>query len=423
MRSAFRLALAQLLFAASAFAWSEPHHAITKGAIEVLPSWQKELLGKEGQALADNHCLIPDNVFTDKENAKFAVLGSKPTERYLLNLHLPAQQQENLETMRFFMGKAVESVQAGKIGDAARYMGTLCHQIEDYGSPSHTVPGDNMFTLLQQFLPPPDSMKDQLMHGPIESGEIEVVIKDYQPVLLGSTVEEAAWKLLHRVNDEIINARSTTIPIIRALYDGNEEARVKAQLKAATYDARVVADAFHTILCLGTQKLEPAATAALDHTAFGFFLPLEAASLYYPQAQFFSQPYWGHPRSGVTLEGGKKAVPLKLRQGDQIKEIASGISVGMGRSLTFHLPKGVYHHFTALAGLHPELGAKGRVEFTVLGDGKPLATATVNGTEPAHAFDCDISSVAELQLSAAPRGLDGKSNYAIWGDPTLSKTP
>ena len=47
-------------------------------------------------------------------------------------------------------------------------MGTICHMLEDYGSPAHTVPGDNMFTLLQQFLPPPDRMKGKLLHGPIE---------------------------------------------------------------------------------------------------------------------------------------------------------------------------------------------------------------------------------------------------------------
>ena len=413
--------LAFVLLPVVAFAWSEPHHAITKGAIDVLPAWQKELLGVESEALIGNYCLIPDNVFTDKANAKFAVLGSKPTEVYLLNLHLPAQQQENLETMSFFLGKAVEAIQAGKIGDAARYMGTLCHQIEDYGSPSHTVPGDNMFTLLQQFLPPPEHMQDQLLHGPIESGEIEVVIKDYQPQLLGASVEEAAWRLLHRVNDEIINARSTTIPIIQALYAKDKEAQVAAQLKAATFDAKVVADTFHTILCLGAKKVDAQQHTALDHIAIGSFFPIEAASLYYPQSQFFSQPYWGHARSGVTLEGGKKAVPLKLMVGDKAQTFANGISVGMGRSLTFHLPKGVYHKFTALAGLHPELGAKGRVEFTVLGDGSPLATAIVNGSEPAHSFDCSLEGVAELQLSATSRGLDSKSNYAIWGEPTLVK--
>ena len=54
-------------------------------------------------------------------------------------------------------------------------------------------------------------------------------------------------------------------------------------------------------------------------------------------------------------------------------------------------------------------------------DGKPLATAIVNGADPAHAFECDVSGVSQLQLSLTSRGLDSKSNYAVWADPVLVK--
>ena len=116
-------------------------------------------MGPELKALGDSYCMIPDNVFSDKENAKYAKMESKPGEVYLKILHLPTQQPEYLEVMRYFMGKAVESAKARDMAAAARYIGTVCHQLEDYGSPSHTVPGDNMFTLLQQFIPPTDLMK------------------------------------------------------------------------------------------------------------------------------------------------------------------------------------------------------------------------------------------------------------------------
>ena len=55
------------------------------------------------------------------------------------------------------------------------------------------------------------------------------------------------------------------------------------------------------------------------------------------------------------------------------------------------------------------------------GDGKQLATAIVKGTEPAHAFDCDLTGISEIQLSLTSRGLDAKSNYAIWAEPLLLK--
>ncbi len=415
------ITLAAMVPFGPALGWGEPHVAITKAALEVLPAWQQDLLGDERARLGDNYCLIPDHVYTDKANAKYAMMESQPNEVYLKILHLPTQQPEYLEALRYFMDKAVSALKAGQIGDAARYMGTISHQLEDYGSPSHTVPGDNMFTLLQQFLPPTDAMKEKLMHGPIENGDFKVSIQGYQPKLLGSTVNEASWRLMHRVHEGILNARTTTIPIIQALYAGDQESVVKHQLRAAVVDAQIVADAFHSILNLGSKENVNSAQTAQSPLPIGNFYPLEAVSLYYPQTQFSGVPNWGHAHSGFILAGGDKSMPLKLRIASANKEFVNGISPVMGKSLTFLLPKNVFSRFTVLAGLHPELGAKGRVEFTITGDGKPLASATVNGSEPAHAFDCDIRTVAQLQLTANSRGLDAKSNYAIWAEPLLLK--
>jgi hypothetical protein len=413
----------------SAMGWSQPHQAITKAAIECLPPWQQELLGEERLALAEDYCLIPDHVFTDRANAKFAMMDDKPKEVYRLNLHLPAQQPENLETLHYFFAKAVASLQAPNIKDAAKYMGTICHQIEDYGSPSHTMPGDNMFTLLQQFLPPTDAMRDILLHGPVESGTLSVAIPGYTPKLLGTSVEEASWKLAHRIHEGILNARTTTIPIIQALYAQDPQTVEVQQLRAATKDAEILADALYSILCLGQktrETLEASPEAAgLKATPIGALYPLEAASLYYPQTQFYSSPHWGHPRSGVILAEGKRALPLKLKVGadgsSTEKEFSNGISAGMGRSITFLLPPGVFSRFTVLAGLHPELGAEGKVQFTVSANGKTLASALVSGGEPAQPLTCDLSGATELQLTLSSAGSSPKSNYAIWADPLLWK--
>ncbi|WP_395737150.1 NPCBM/NEW2 domain-containing protein [Prosthecobacter sp.] len=421
MRQAAFTAFFALSIPTLVFGWGQPHHAITRGALEVLPAWQKEALGGELKQLGDSYCMIPDNVFSDKENAKYAKMESVPNEVYLKILHVPTQQAEYHEVMRYFMEKAVAAWREGRQGDAVRYMGTMCHQIEDYGSPAHTVPGDNMFTLLQQFLPPTEVMKDQLMHGPIENGDFTVSIEGYKPALLGTTVNEAAWRLMHRVHEEIINARTTTVPIMQGLYAGDKEAVVRHQLRAAEMDAKVVADALYTMICLGKQRFAAEDQEMLKEVPIGAFFPLEAASLYYPQAQFFSSPNWGHARSGVILAGGNRAVPLKLCVGSGNKEFKNGISAGMGKPLTFLLPKDVYGKFRVLAGLHPELGEKGRVEFTVNGDGKVLTSVTLNGTENAKLLECDVSGVTELQLGLTSRGLDAKSNYAIWAEPTLIK--
>ena len=241
----------------------------------------------------------------------------------------------------------------------------------------------------------------------------------------GVSVDEASWRLLHRIHEDIINARSTTIPIIQALYADDAATVLKHQTRAATVDAQVVADAIHTMICLGSKKFEAAACDSIRNVGIATFWPLEAVNLYYPQTHFFSSPYWGHARVGSVLEGGTKAAPIKLRiqENDAVveKPFSDAISTGMGKPLTWVLPKGVYQRFTVFAGLQSGFGEKGRVEFTVLGDGKPLATATVNGADPAHVFGCNISGVTQLQLSAVSRGLDAKSNYAVWAGPILIK--
>ena len=66
-------------------------------------------------------------------------------------------------------------------------------------------------------------------------------------------------------------------------------------------------------------------------------------------------------------------------------------------------------------------GVPRRVEFTINGDGKPLTTIILKGTEPARLLECDVSQVSEVQLLLTGRGLDTKSNYAIWAEPTLIK--
>ena len=268
-------------------------------------------------------------------------------------------------------------------------------------------------------------MQDKLLHGPVENGTFAVSISGHAPRLLGVTVEEASWRLLHRVHEGIINARGTTIPIIQALYAGDDEARLRHQMKAAVLEAQIVADAMFTILCLGAGKFGDEASKPLGTVGIATFWPLEAVNLHYPQSHFFGSPYWGHATHGHVLEGGTKRAPFRLRiaheSGVVEKEFADGISAGAGKPLTWVLPQGVYRQFAAKIGLQAGIGDKGRVEFSVISDGKALVSATVNGTDPAQEIHCDITGVTRLQLSTTSRGLDAKSNYALWIEPVLKK--
>jgi len=422
------LAAAGLLTASGAKGWGAPHGTITRAALDTLPAWQHQLLGKEEQPLASLYCIIPDLVYTRKDLAPYAALDSQPGVVYLVNLHLPAAPADNYALLRAFLGKAVVSLQTNNVADAARYAGTVAHMLEDWGCPAHSVPNDNMFTLFKQFLPPPDAYRCKPLHGPIEGGVFGVALDGRRPQhLMGITADEAAFNLLSRSQAATVFARSQVIPIIQALYAGNTNASNAAQQKAAVKDAALVADALYTLCCIGRGIFDPAERAALDSVDLTAFAPLEAPNLYLPQTAFFSKPNWGCATFGCSSLNGE-AVPLKLRvaEGGQttVKTFRSGIGAGTRCSLSYLVPPAVYQRFEAYVGLHAELGQTGNVTFEISGNGRSLArVGPVTGDTPAQAVDVALAGVTNLQLTVTSSGGDGSGNYAVWADPRLVKAP
>lgn len=417
------LAVLPAILAARAFAWGPGHRCITEGALAVLPAWEKELLGKELDLLGRQHCVIPDEVYAKKEIRKYAMLDSKPDVFYLVELHLPATPPENYEILRFFLGKAVGEFKAGRVDEGARYLGTLVHAVEDWGCPAHSVPGDNMFTFTKQLLPPNEHYRHLPMHGPIEDAVFDVKLGDYRPKLLGLTVDEAAFNLLHAVQQSTIHARAQVIPIMQALYAADNDAAAAAQQKAGVYDAAVVADAIHTALSLARSRFEPQDAAALREVDLSPRAPLEAPNLFMPQTAFFGKPYFGYPIRGVCLCQGTNAVAIRIRTADNaIKSIEDAIGVGTTSKLTYLLPPGVYDRFEATVGLHADLGRGGNVIFEVkAADGKTLAKAQVSGTQPAQQLVVPLAGQTRIQLVATSGGPDASFNHAVWAQPRLVK--
>jgi len=48
---------------------------------------------------------------------------------------------------------------------------------------------------------------------------------DYQPRLLGTSVDEMAFRLLQRAHESILGARTQVVPIIAGIYAGDSRAR------------------------------------------------------------------------------------------------------------------------------------------------------------------------------------------------------
>lgn len=427
-RSTSRLLLAiglTFALASGAVAWGIGHRSITEGALAVLPQWEKNLLGEELALLGQQHCFIPDEVYTKKEVQKYAMMDSKPGQVYLVELHLPPAPAEQYELLRYFMGKAVEQFRAGRADEGARYLGTLVHALEDWGCPAHSVPDDNMFTLMKQFVPPTEEYRFVPMHGPMENAAFTVDLGDYRPQLLGTSLDEAAFNLLDRVQQSTIHARAHVVPIMQALYAGDEAASAAAQQQAGQFDAAVVADAVHTALSIACERFDDDAVAALRQVDLSGRAPLEAPNLAMPQSAFFSKPYWGYPTRGVSLRDGKSPVPIRLKIADGARAeapMAEAMAVGTRATLTYLVPPGVYDRLEVWAGLHAELGTAGDVLFEIkASDGTTLAQARVRGDEPAQRLTAPLCGQTSVQLVTTAGSADATSNYAVWGRPRLVK--
>lgn len=410
-----------------ALAWSSGHGAITQGALAVLPSWEREWLADESDRLGREYCYIPDLVNRKPEIRPYAMFSFRPNDVYLVELHLPPDIPQSYDLLKYFMGQAVEQLRSGNVAAGSRYLGTLVHALEDWGCPAHSVPGDNMFTLMRQFVPPPEGSDYRYvpMHGPMESGQFVVNLGEYQPRLLGTSLDEAAFNLLGRVHEATIFARGQVIPIMQALYAGDEPAATAAQQKAGAFVGRVVADVLHTTLCLAQQKFEADATAALREVDLSTRVPMEATNLAMPQAAFFSQPYWGHATRGVVLKEGKQPAPIRINVAESTwgeGPIEEAIAVGTPTTLTYLIPPKVYDRLEVWVGLHADLGLAGDVVFEVRGgDGQVLARKQIQGNQPAQLLAVPLSEHNRIQLATIPGSKDSSANYAIWARPRLLK--
>ncbi|MPZ81324.1 MAG: alpha-galactosidase [Actinophytocola sp.] len=99
---------------------------------------------------------------------------------------------------------------------------------------------------------------------------------------------------------------------------------------------------------------------------------------------------------------------------------AKGIAPHAASEMTYYLG-GHCTRFTAGAGIDDEVGDRGSVEFTVLGDGAVLAeTGLVTGVDPAVPLDVDVTGVTELVLAAGVGPDNNNYDHSEWVDAKLT---
>lgn len=233
-------------------AWSKANHQrISRAAIDLLEDWEKEMLKDAADSLAGHYCLNPDlyrAALRDEQQEKIELYKPYVQLPLLQNLSVWHKNNDNDSEICFYiaaslMHNAVKHLRTGHTLEAAKYMGTLLHFIEDNACPVHVV--DN--TLLAELLPVPEQLEPFPIHRRVEQPTFPIDPFGYQVTLLGMDIVDASAAFYTRFLENRLSGRSQSIPILVAIYAGDEEEADKGRAQAAIPAVKLAADAIHTI--------------------------------------------------------------------------------------------------------------------------------------------------------------------------------
>lgn len=421
---------ALLLVAETARGWSAGHPWIRKWAVERLPEWQEQYFGK-----AHLQKMSEDYLYLQDWNASY---GRKDLDTYCkipgLNIGLHDVNSNAGDTARgiqWYLQQIAGHMQAGKADEAMKYLGVLCHWMEDPGSPTaHSSPiGESA---LRELLPPPRDMENcNYLYGAgwiglegahlHKAGKVMIPNVPYTPRLLGASIPEASARLTNLQRRLRRNGARYIIPLIQARLAGDDDALHKLTSETLLYNGKLVADVIYTAGCLAGGKVDPDEAKALSSVPLTEYVPDRPGDL-------TSHPYYAvHFLVNQAMDAKRKLHPLKFAGGGPVADAVQGFGAGAPVSLNFKLaPGGVYHRLSVRVGLHPAAGAKGKVLFRVLVNGKEAARSKPMASgDPPVALTASLPNrllnALTLQTSAAA-GSHPEHNLAVWGDPVLLRS-
>jgi len=232
------MAVAAWLTPGTANAWG-PHPAITQAALDTLGSNHPlfRLLGPQAQRLT-NYCWMADYKripFREPDQDFYA-------DDYLLfpqvTTHLDHICPEVKKTYRPYFERALQAMRTEDAANAARWVGSLLHFVEDTGSPPHSAEIRGEVHMKMENWVRPE----------------RIVLRNYRPRLLGSNDAEALAGFLKRMDELIEFSKPRGKELITKVVIGQRLAVEPVVLECALETARVTADLLHTLGHLAGQN-------------------------------------------------------------------------------------------------------------------------------------------------------------------------
>ncbi len=223
-----------------ALAWG-PHPTITQAALDTLGTNHplKLLLGQQAQRLT-NFCLLADFKrlpFRDVDQDFYA-------DDYLLfpgiTNHLDHICPEVRRAYAPYFKRALQAMRTESPANAARWIGSLLHFVEDSGSPPHAAE-----------IRGPTHLK---MENWVNAAQIQ--IPGYQPRALGTDDPTALEGLEKRMKELIDFSRPRGQRLTTPVLLGNRKTVESVSLECALETSRVTADLLHTLGLLAKTNVD-----------------------------------------------------------------------------------------------------------------------------------------------------------------------
>ncbi|HUR55118.1 MAG TPA: carboxypeptidase regulatory-like domain-containing protein [Gemmataceae bacterium] len=293
-------------------AWG-PHTEITAAGLAVLPDREKvrAYLGDDFGRLSRDYCWMGDwqeAVRPDHYADDYLLFPASP--RHVSHMHPHVRK-----TFAPFFRRALQAIRSESPREAARWVGSLLHFVQDAGSPPHTTGIGGP------------------LHGKMERwvDESKIAIDGYEPKSLGPTDEAALRGFEERMAALHDFAKSRAEKLRPLVEELGERANQPLELECALEVARVTADTVHTLFAPGLRQ--PAVAGAT----------LEGSLRYTSPAGYATVP------AKVALEGTD----------------FSTTTIADGRYVFRNLPPGRYTAWILATGFEAE-----RVTDVALVDGK-----------------------------------------------------
>lgn len=431
------------------------HDEMTRAAIEVLPTWQHEVLRSQEDLLISRYCGYPDMAaYPEWMPASPAQAEALPwqyvekgrqyhygmLESWNRGAHHRQRHEVPIEDnyrffirgSEFFFSAIKKALLKNDLIGAAKYAGSFIHAnqdpvtrihcLEDYYG-LHWLALESLFYQGNEFDPANSAVQLWIK---IPRKKLQA-INGYQPQLLGMGPTEAAFHLYRRHIQVLLGSRGQILKMIDLARTNQWEQASELLQTTEQEGAKISADILFTALSMAYERFDATQCQALKTVDLSLMPPLDAPAL-------LSAPYTFSPVArGYALAPDGRKVPLRLKkatsQGDKIQDIACGLATGthyLGYRLAWLLPVDVYQSFGCQVGLHPDFAIPGsKVSLRIKFRGRTMWHKEFSQADYAAevSFAVDQGGLLELvlddALEAGPTAVSPV--HIVWGNLQLRK--